>query len=199
MHSQWHGFIVSILLPALRSRYSVRDTTTQSGTILCLTHGRKVYLYDPDVPSSSMLYTSTNRGSWMLAPHGPTCTCGSSWRLGLYSGRPEARQSTRAVRKVGTATAPTFADHGQCSRLVFVPPETLTCVTPRAGLATRTVARVGKLTAPMFTNHAYCTRLLFLPPETLACMAPRACLATRTIGRVGKTTATMFTHHGYCT
>ena len=39
------------------------------GAMLYLTHGRDVYFYDPDVPPSSMLYTSTNHGFWRLALH----------------------------------------------------------------------------------------------------------------------------------
>ena len=31
MHFHWHGFLVTVRLPVLRSRYSVRDTTKQRG------------------------------------------------------------------------------------------------------------------------------------------------------------------------
>ena len=55
------------------------------GALVCLTPGRIVYFYDTDVPSASMLYTSTNHGSWRLALRGPTWKYASSWRLGFYS------------------------------------------------------------------------------------------------------------------
>ena len=60
-------------------------TSRLCGALVCLTPGRIVYFYDTDVPSASMLYTSTNHGSWRLALHGPTCKYAGSWRLGFYS------------------------------------------------------------------------------------------------------------------
>ena len=59
----------------------------------------------------------------------------------------------QSLARVDKSTAPMFTNHGCCTRMQFLPPETLACMTPRACLATRTIARVGQATATFLTYH----------------------------------------------
>ena len=59
----------------------------------------------------------------------------------------------QSLSRIDQSTAPMFTKHGYCTRMQFLPPETLACMTPRACLATRTIARVGQATATTLTYH----------------------------------------------
>ena len=75
MHFHWHGFIVAVLLPVLRSRYSVRDTTTQGGYPMSDTRSKCVVL-----PSkcSTFEHAVQKHPSWFpyaMLPHSEAVLC----------------------------------------------------------------------------------------------------------------------------
>ena len=87
------------------------------------------------------------------------CSCMADTRSKCELLRSRGSMCKHAVHKhqslsrIDQSTAPMFTKHGYCTRMQFLPPETLACMTPRACLATRTIARVGQATATFLTYH----------------------------------------------